>query len=76
LHPRFLLNKNLYYGLERHLTLILLLGLSPFFKSPDNFEELKSTIDNIIKYKITKDHLKNYFNYLFIQANDYMNKKS
>lgn len=45
-------------------------------KSSDNFEELKSTIDNIIKYKITKDHLKNYFNYLFIQANDYMNKKS
>jgi len=45
-------------------------------KSPDNFEELKSTIDNIIKYKISKDHLKNYFNYLFTQANDYINKKS
>ena len=45
-------------------------------KSPDNFEELKSTIDNIIKYKITKEHLKNYFNYLFIQANDYIDKKS
>ena len=43
-------------------------------KSPDNFEELKKTIDNIIKYKITKDHLKNYFNYLFTQANDYINK--
>ena len=43
-------------------------------KSSDNFEELKKTIDNIIKYKITKDHLKNYFNYLFIQANDYINK--
>ena len=38
--------------------------------------ELKSTIDNIIKYKITKDHLKNYFNYLFTQADDYINKKS
>ncbi len=43
-------------------------------KSPDNFEELKKTIDNIIKYKITNDHLKNYFNYLFTQANDYINK--
>ena len=40
------------------------------------FEELKSTIDNIIKYKITKEHLKNYFNYLFTQAYDYINKKS
>jgi hypothetical protein len=40
-------------------------------KSLDNFEELKSTIDKIIKYKITKEHLKNYFNFLFTQANDY-----
>jgi hypothetical protein len=31
-------------------------------------------LGNIIKYKITKDHLKNYFNYLFTQANDYINK--
>ena len=45
-------------------------------KSPDNFEELKLTIDNIIKYKITKEHLNNYFNYLFIQAHDYIDKKS
>jgi hypothetical protein len=44
-------------------------------KSPDNFEELKSSIDHIIKYKITEDHLKNYFNYLFTQATDYINKK-
>jgi len=44
-------------------------------KSPDNFQELKSTIDNIIKHKITEEHLKNYFNYLFTQANDYINKK-
>ena len=43
-------------------------------KSPDNYEELKKTIDNIIKYKISKNHLKNYFNYLFTQANDYINK--
>jgi hypothetical protein len=43
-------------------------------KSPDNYEELKKTIDNIIKYKISKNHLKNYFNYLFTQANDFINK--
>ena len=43
-------------------------------KSPDNFEELKLTIDRIIKKKIKKEHLKNYFNYLFIQANNYINK--
>lgn len=45
-------------------------------KSLNNFEELKSTIDKIIKHKITKEHPKNYFNYLFIEANDYINKKS
>ena len=45
-------------------------------KSPYNFEELKSTIDKIIKYKITKVNLKNYFNYLFTQANNYINKIS
>ena len=44
-------------------------------KSPDNYEELKKTIDNIIKVKISKTHLENYFNYLFLQANDYINKK-
>lgn len=30
----------------------------------------------VLKYKISKNHLKNYFNYLFTQANDYINKKS
>ena len=39
-----------------------------------NFLNIPAPIDNIIKYKITKDHLKNYFNYLFTQANDYINK--
>jgi len=43
-------------------------------KSPDNFEELKLTIDRIIKKKIKKEHLKNYFNYLFIQAKDFIEK--
>ena len=58
--------KNLFSQLKSHVK----------NKSPDNFEELKSIIDNIIKYKITKEHLKNYFNYLFIQAHDYIDKKS
>jgi transposase len=43
-------------------------------KSPDNFDELKNTIDKVIKKKIEKEPLKNYFNYLFIQATDYINK--
>jgi hypothetical protein len=38
-------------------------------KSPETYEELKKTIDKVIKKKI-----KNYFNYLFIQAEDYINK--
>lgn len=43
-------------------------------KSPDNYEELKKTIDNTIKNKIKAKHLKNYFNYLFLQAEDFINK--
>jgi transposase len=43
-------------------------------KSPDNYEELKKTNDNIIKVKISKAHLENYFNYLFLQATDFINK--
>ena len=43
-------------------------------KSPDNFDELKQIIDKVIKNKIKKEHLKNYFNYLFIQASNYINK--
>lgn len=43
-------------------------------KSSDNYEELKKTIDNIIKVKISKTHLENYFNYLFLQATDFINK--
>ena len=45
-------------------------------KSPDNYEELKKTIDYIFKNKIKDEHLKNYFNYLFTQANDFINKNS
>jgi transposase-like protein len=42
--------------------------------TPYNFEELKLTIDRIIKKKIKEEHLKNYFNYLFIQAKDFIEK--
>ena len=45
-------------------------------KSPDNYEELKKTIEYIFKNKIKDEHIKNYFNYLFIQANDFINKNS
>lgn len=45
-------------------------------KSSDNYEELKKTIDYIFKNKIKDEHLKNYFNYLFIQADDFINKNS
>ena len=43
-------------------------------KSPDNYEQLKTDLDYIIKNKVSKEHLENYFNYLFIQANDFINK--
>lgn len=43
-------------------------------KSPDNYEELKKTIYYIFKNKIKDEHIKNYFNYLFIQANNFINK--
>ena len=45
-------------------------------KSPDTYNELKSVIDKIIKEKITKEHLENYYKYLFTQANDFINKIS
>ena len=45
-------------------------------KSPDNYDELKKTIENIFKNKIKEEHLKNYFKYLYTQANDFINKNS
>lgn len=45
-------------------------------KSPDNYDDLKETINYIFKNKIKDEHIKNYFNYLFIQANDFINKNS
>jgi hypothetical protein len=43
-------------------------------RSPDNYEQLKSDLDYIIKNKVSKEHLENYFKYLFIQGNDFINK--
>jgi hypothetical protein len=45
-------------------------------KSPDNYEELKKTIDYIFINKISEVHIKNYFNYLYIQADNFINKNS
>jgi len=41
-------------------------------KSPDSYEELKESIDYIFTNKIKKEHLQNYFKYLFIQADDFL----
>jgi hypothetical protein len=38
------------------------------------FFYLKSDLDYIIKNKVSKEHLENYFKYLFTQANDFINK--
>ena len=43
-------------------------------ESPDNYDDLKLEIMNVIKNKITKEHLQNYFKYLFVQANDFLSK--
>jgi transposase len=43
-------------------------------ESPINYEDLKKEIKNVIENKISKDHLKKYFKYLFLQANEYMKK--
>jgi len=43
-------------------------------RNPNNYEQLKSDLDYIIKNKVPKEHLENYFKYLFIQANDFINK--
>ena len=43
-------------------------------RSPDNYEQLKNDLDYIIKNKVKKEHLENYFKYLFTQADDFINK--
>ena len=35
-------------------------------RSPDNYEQLKNDLDYIIKNKVKKEHLENYFKYLYI----------
>lgn len=42
--------------------------------SPMNYDDLKAEIKNVIKNKISKNHMENYFKYLFLQANKYMKK--
>ena len=42
--------------------------------SPDTYDELKDKIKYIFSNKIKKEHLKNYFKYLFTQANDFIEK--
>jgi transposase len=43
-------------------------------KSPDNYNELKLEIDKTFINKIKEIHLKNYFNNLFLQADEYIKK--
>jgi len=43
-------------------------------ESTMNYDDLKAEIKSVIKNKITTDHMKNYFKYLFLQANEYMKK--
>jgi len=38
------------------------------------YDDLKLEIVDTIKNKITKEHLQNYFKYLFLQANDFLAK--
>ena len=44
-----------------------------FIFYPDNLDELRKTIDKVIKNKIKEEHLQNYFKYLFIY---YINKNN
>lgn len=43
-------------------------------ESPTDYNSLKTEIKDIIETKISSTHLKNYFKYLFLQANEYMKK--
>jgi transposase len=43
-------------------------------ESPTDYNALKNEIKNIIETKITSNHIKNYFKYLFLQAIEYIKK--
>jgi transposase len=43
-------------------------------ESPTDYDTLKKEIKEIIKNKISSTHIKNYFKYLFLQANEYIKK--
>lgn len=44
-------------------------------KSPDSYESLNDEIKRIIKHKISKIHLKNYFKYLLVQEEHFIQNK-
>ena len=43
-------------------------------KSPQNYLEIIRDTKEIIKNDIKKEHLENYFNYLFLRANEFLKK--
>ena len=43
-------------------------------KSPQTYLEIIKVIKEIIKNDIKKEHLENYFNYLFLRANEFLKK--
>lgn len=43
-------------------------------RSPQNYLEILNETNNIIKNDIKKEHLENYFNYLFLRANNFLEK--
>jgi hypothetical protein len=43
-------------------------------RSPQNYLEIVNETNNIIKNDIKKEHLENYFNYLFLRANNFLEK--
>ena len=65
-----------YFSLFVENSPIFQKGIDLITEHPDNYEELKKTIDYIFINKISEVHIKNYFNYLFTQANDFINKNS
>ena len=69
-----LLFQNSYFFIYFYIFFYIFLYIKNYVKniSPATYEDLKITINKIIKNKIKKEHLKNYFKYLFIQAKEYI----